>query len=120
MINVRELFTVIEKTSLQPLLTREEESDLTDGAVLVWDAEKTKAIGTIAPTNSMQTLVSKIVDGKISYEWGSAGSAGLAFIGTRAEYEVAKMIPEGNEGHIPAKAMVIITDEDDTVKGDIK
>ena len=114
------IFTVIEKTSLQPLLTREEESDLTDGAVLVWDSEKTKAIGTIAPTNSMQTLVSKIVDGKISYEWGSAGSAGLAFIGTRAEYEVAKIIPEGNEGHIPAKAMVIITDEDDTVKGEIK
>ena len=114
------VFTVIEKTSLQPLLTREEESDLTDGAVLVWDAEKTKAIGTIAPTNSMQTLVSKIVDGKISYEWGSAGSAGLAFIGTRAEYEVAKMITEGNPGHIPAKAMVIITDEDDTVKGEIK
>ena len=114
------IFTVIEKTSLQPLLTREEESDLTDGAVLVWDSEKTKAVGTIAPTNSMQTLVSKIVDGKISYEWGSAGSAGLAFIGTRAEYEVAKIIPEGNEGHIPAKAMVIITDEDDTVKGEIK
>ena len=114
------VFTVIEKTSLQPLLTREEESDLTDGAVLVWDAEKTKAIGTIAPTNSMQTLVSKIIDGKISYEWGSAGSAGLAFIGTRAEYEVAKMIPEGNSGHIPAKAMVIITDETDTVKGESK
>ena len=114
------VFTVIEKTSLQPLLTREEESDLTDGAVLVWDAEKTKAVGTIAPTNSMQTLVSKIIDGKISYEWGSAGSAGLAFIGTRAEYEVAKIIPEGNEGHIPTKAMVIITDEDDTVKGEMK
>ena len=114
------IFTVIEKTSLQPLLTREEESDLTDGAVLIWDSEKTKAVGTIAPTNSMQTLVSKIIDGKISYEWGSAGSAGLAFIGTRAEYEVAKIIPEGNEGHIPAKAMVIITDETDTVKGEIK
>lgn len=114
------IFTVIDKTSLQPLLTREEESDLADGAVLVWDAEKTKAVGTIAPTNSMQTLISKIVDGKITYEWGSAGSAGLAFIGTRAEYEVAKMIQEGNPGHIPAKAMVIITDEDDTVKGEIK
>lgn len=114
------IFTVIDKTSLQPLLTREEENNLTDGAVLIWDAEKTKAVGTIAPTNSMQTLVSKIVDGKISYEWGSAGSAGLAFIGTRAEYEVAKMISEGNPGHIPTKAMVIITDEDDTVKGEIK
>ena len=114
------IFTVIEKTSLQPLLTREEESDLTDGAVLVWDAEKTKAVGTIAPTNSMQTLVSKIIDGKISYEWGSAGSAGLAFIGTRAEYEVAKIIPEGNPGHIPSRALVILLDETDTVKGDIK
>ena len=114
------IFTVIEKTSLQPLLTREEESDLTDGAVLVWDAEKTKAVGTIAPTNSMQTLVSKIIDGKISYEWGSAGSAGLAFIGTRAEYEVAKMIPEGNKGHIPSHSLVILTDETDTVKGETK
>ena len=114
------VFTVIEKTSLQPLLTREEESDLTDGAVLVWDAEKTKAVGTIAPTNSMQTLVSKITDGKISYEWGSAGSAGLAFIGTRAEYEVAKIIPEGNEGHIPSRALVILLDENDTVKGEMK
>ena len=114
------IFTVIDKTSLQPLLTREEESDLTDGAVLVWNSEKTKAIGTIAPTNSMQTLVSKITDGKISYEWGSAGSAGLAFIGTRAEYEVAKMIQEGNPGHIPNHSLVILTDETDTVKGEIK
>ena len=114
------IFTVIEKTSLQPLLTREEESDLTDGAVLVWNSEKTKAIGTIAPTNSMQTLISKITNGKISYEWGSAGSAGLAFIGTRAEYEVAKMIQEGNPGHIPNHSLVILTDETDTVKGEIK
>lgn len=114
------IFTVIEKTSLQPLLTREEENNLADGAVLVWNAEKTKAIGTIAPTNSMQTLISKITDGKISYEWGSAGSAGLAFIGTRAEYEAAKMIPEGNEGHIPNHSLVILTDETDTVKGEIK
>ena len=114
------IFTVIEKTSLQPLLTREEENNLADGAVLVWNAEKTKAIGTIAPTNSMQTLISKITDGKISYEWGSAGSAGLAFIGTRAEYEVAKMIQEGNKGHIPNHSLVILTDETDTVKGEIK
>ena len=114
------IFTVIDKTSLQPLLTREEESDLTDGAVLVWDSEKTKAVGTIAPTNSMQTLISKITNGKISYEWGSAGSAGLAFIGTRAEYEVAKIIPEGNPGHIPNHSLVILTDETDTVKGEIK
>lgn len=114
------IFTVIEKTSLQPLLTREEENNLADGAVLLWNAEKTKAIGTIAPTNSMQTLISKITDGKISYEWGSAGSAGLAFIGTRAEYEVAKMIQEGNKGHIPNHSLVILTDETDTVKGEIK
>ena len=114
------IFTVIEKTSLQPLLTREEENNLADGAVLVWNAEKTKAIGTIAPTNSMQTLISKITDGKISYEWGSAGSAGLAFIGTRAEYEAAKMIQEGNKGHIPNHSLVILTDETDTVKGEIK
>lgn len=39
--------------------------------------------------------------------------AGVAFIGTRAGYETAKLIPEGEEGHIPSGALVIITDEDD-------
>ena len=55
------------------------------------------------------------VDGKIVAEadWLSSTGGGVAFIGTRAQYETAKLIPLGQTGHIPSGALVIITDEDD-------
>ena len=55
------------------------------------------------------------VDGKIIAEadWLSSTGGGVAFIGTRAQYETAKLIPLGQTGHIPSGALVIITDEDD-------
>lgn len=52
-----------------------------------------------------------------TFEWASGGGNGVAFIGTRAQYETAKLIPEGNDGFIPSGSMVIITDEDDNVEG---
>ena len=36
----------------------------------------------------------------------------VAFIGTRADYNTAKLIAEGSAGYIPSGALVIITDED--------
>ena len=55
----------------------------------------------------------------VTYSWGNAGGAGgVAFVGTRAQYEVAKLIPEGVDGHIPSGALVQITDEDAYVIGD--
>ena len=55
------------------------------------------------------------VNGKIVAEsdWLSATGGGVAFIGTRAQYEVAKLIPLGQTGHIPSGSLVIITDEND-------
>lgn len=44
--------------------------------------------------------------------------AGISFIGTRAEYNVAKLIPSGTDGYIPPKSQVIITDEDDYLMAD--
>ena len=44
-------------------------------------------------------------------------TSGVAFIGTRAQYEQDKMIAEGQPGHIPSGALVIITDEDEYLKG---
>ena len=49
-----------------------------------------------------------------------SSAGGLAFVGTRAEYEVAKLIPEGQTGYIPSGTLVCITDEDEIVEGDIK
>lgn len=46
--------------------------------------------------------------------------AGVAFVGTRAGYETAKLIPEGEEGYIPSGALVIITDEDAYIEGEEK
>ena len=47
-----------------------------------------------------------------------SSAGGLAFVGTRAEYEQAKLIPEGQTGHIPSGTLVCITDEDSFIYGD--
>ena len=48
-----------------------------------------------------------------TYSWEMSNSAGVSFIGTRAEYNVAKLIPVGTVGHIPSGSLVILTDETD-------
>jgi hypothetical protein len=62
----------------------------------------------------------KQVNGKIEAEedWLSSTGAGVAFIGTRAQYEQAKLIPLGQTGHIPSGSLVLITDEDAYVEGE--
>ena len=64
----------------------------------------------------------KEVNGKIVAEadWLSATGGGVAFIGTRVQYEVAKLIPLGQSGHIPDGALVIITDETDYINSEDK
>ena len=47
-------------------------------------------------------------------------ASGLAFVGTRAEYEVAKLIPEGQIGHIPSNSLVKITDENSYVEAETR
>lgn len=55
----------------------------------------------------------------LNYKWTSnSGSKSMSFIGTRAEYEVAKLIPEGQEGFIPSHSLIVITDEDDKLIGE--
>lgn len=49
---------------------------------------------------------------------GKLAGMGVSYYGTRAGYEQAKLIPEGNEGHIPNHSLVIITDENDYIEGE--
>jgi hypothetical protein len=49
-----------------------------------------------------------------------SSAGGLAFVGTRAEYEQAKLIPEGQTGHIPNGTLVCITDENTYLMGEQK
>lgn len=59
------------------------------------------------------------VSDDLNYRWTSnSGSKSMSFIGTRAEYEVAKLIPEGQEGFIPSHSLIVITDEDDKLIGE--
>lgn len=120
-------FTVVDTTTLSPIATRDEEENMNDGGVVVWDEASTSMKTVPLPTNNAQALVSKWTEDPTThvitkgYEWKSnVGGGGLAFVGTRAEYEVAKLIPEGQDGYIAPQTLVTITDEDEIVEGDIK
>ena len=41
-----------------------------------------------------------------------------SFVGTTAEYNVAKLIPEGQDGFIPSGTLVCLTDKDTYLKGE--
>ena len=118
------VFTVIDTTTLSPIATRDEEANMNDGGVVVWDSGTISLKTVPLPTNNAQALVSKWTEDPNThvitkgYEWKSnVGGGGLAFVGTRAEYEVAKLIPEGKDGYIGPQTLVTITDEDDFITG---
>ena len=107
--------TVISISQNQPLLTRDEKSNLTAGSPLVWDSTNERAINTPAPGGEQVWKSSIDNHGNITYGWGVA-SAGSSFVfDTRADYNAAKLIPLGQVGHIPDGAIVVIKDEDDFV-----
>ena len=120
-------FTVVDTTTLAPIATRDEEENMNDGGVVVWDGASTSMKTVPLPTNNAQALVSKWTEDPEThvitkgYEWKSnVGGGGLAFVGTRAEYEVAKLITEGQDGYIGPQTLVTITDEDDYITGESK
>lgn len=110
--------TVISISQNQPLLTRDEKTNLTAGSPLVWDSTNKRAINTPAPGGE-QVWKSSIDNlGNITYGWGVA-SAGSSFVfNTRQDYNAAKLIPLGQVGHIPDGAIVVIKDEDDYVSSE--
>lgn len=121
------VFTVIDTKTLSAIATRDEETNMNDGGVVVWDSDTISMKTLPLPTNNAQALVSKWTEDPNThvitkgYEWKSnVGGGGLAFVGTRAEYEVAKLIPEGKDGYIGPQTLVTITDEDDFIIGENK
>lgn len=74
----------------------------TDDLIPIWQDGKTK----------------KISASDFFKDRSSAG--GLAFVGTRAQYETARLIPEGQTGYIPSGTLVCITDEDSYLIGEEK
>lgn len=87
-----------------------------DKSIMVWDATNSCAKTTTVPNESGRVPVSNN-DGTFSWMQFSGGGAGVGFIGTRAQYEIAVQIPEGQDGYIPDKSLVIITNENPFIKG---
>ena len=115
------VFTVIDKTSMIPLLGRDEESNMDDSALLMWDATNVKAKTIAAPTNNNTALVAKIdaQTGEITYEWGQAGGGTVARFATKALADAAVAIPEGQEGYIPDNSLVIVDEENGYISGEV-
>ena len=86
---------------------------------VVTDTDVINALDAETP-ETISSVTYTVTGGEVSYCWGSAGSsgAGVAFIGTRACYEVAKLIPEGQDGFIPSGSKVVITDENGYITGE--
>jgi hypothetical protein len=104
---------------MQPLATREEATVLNNNDILVWSAADNQLKHITRPTVNGTALKAILTNGVVTgYDWGSSGGNGVAFIGTRAAYNTAKLIPEGQDGYIPAGSLVIITDEDELLIGD--
>ena len=70
-------FTVIDTTTLSPIATRDEEENMNDGGVVVWDGTSTSMKTVPLPTNNAQALVSKWTEDPEThvitkgYEWKS-------------------------------------------------
>lgn len=88
----------METRTIEQLVTTATELE-NDDLIPIWQNGQTKKI---SGTNFFKNR-------------SSAG--GLAFVGTRAEYESAKLIPEGQTGYIPSGTLVCITDEDTYLMG---
>lgn len=89
----------METRTIEQLVTTATELE-NDDLIPIWQNGQTKKI---SGTNFFKNR-------------SSAG--GLAFVGTRAEYESAKLIPEGQTGYIPSGTLVCITDEDTYIMGE--
>ena len=112
-------FRIGAENSLQSIATREEATQLNNNDLFAWDATNNQLKHITRPTVNGTALKAIVTNGAVTgYDWGSSGGSGVSFIGTRAAYDTAKLIPEGQDGYIPAGSLVIITDEDELIIGE--
>ena len=108
----------------EPLLTRDEIGNLSNGAYLKWDATNKKAkAGMIVPDpqNNNTVLTAKIAaGGAISYEWASGGNGSVSRFATLALAQAAIAIPEGQDGYIPDNGIIIIDEMETYLEGDVQ
>lgn len=115
--------TTIVEVENQPILTRDEATNLDDAALLKWDATNTRAVGVDLPTQNNQVLTAEIDNTDpqnpvIDYTWKTGGSGSVSRFATMALAQAALAIPEGQDGYIPNNGIVIVDELDAYIKGD--
>ena len=108
--------TVINEIENEPLLTRDEASNLQNKDIFMWDSTAKKAVAISRPASNNLVLTSK----STGYSWESSGSGAVAHFANMAAYNTAKLIPEGSDGYIPDNAIVIIDNETDYIMGETR
>ena len=102
------VFTVINFTGLVPVLARDEDTNMTDQALMKWDATSYTAKTIPAPTADGQLLVNRVVSNSNTYAWESIPTNYV--FATMADYTaVASSIPNGST--------VVIQNEDTFIVG---
>lgn len=98
------IFTIFDYTALQPVMTREEESNITNNALLKFNRNTHRAEDIAIPTTSEQSLTSEVdsVTGEVSYRWVDK-QAGVYCFATMADYNAYT-------GNIPIGSQVIIAE----------
>ena len=111
-------FTVIDKTTLQPILTRDEEADMSDNGILVLDKDNVKAKTLPVPTVSGQVLTAEYDDvaDKMGYQWNDPSASIFRFT-TFTDYQTALEILPGNRGYIPDGSLIIIDGDHNYLRG---
>lgn len=111
-------FTVIDKTTLQPILTRDEEANMADNGILVFDKDNVKAKTLPVPTVSGQVLTAEYDDAadEMGYQWKDP-SASIFRFATYTDYQTALAILPGNEGYIPDGSLIIIDGDHNYLRG---
>ncbi len=112
--------TIIDASQNQPLLTREEKTDLQNNDILSWDATNAKATNVTRPVLNNTVLTAQIdsLTGAVSYAWKSGGSGAICCYPSRACANAAILIQEGCDGYVPDNAQIIIEDEVNYVLGE--
>jgi hypothetical protein len=103
--------------TLEPIMTRDEEANLNDRGLLVWDTDDTEAKTIALPTNDEDELVPTFVPddpseplvGKWTYSW-QAKKAGVYTFATMTDYETYAA-----SHNVPDGSRIIIENEDTIV-----
>ena len=78
-------FTVVDKTSMEPLLTRDEEANLEQNQILLYDKANSKASGLVMPTSN-ETYLKASVNAGADYHWSAITFSATGYASMLYEY----------------------------------